>query len=616
MVQYVNFPSTNGYAVLDDVTFGGNTAIEMYIQTTSTGTQSLAYAVSRGFRDIITGGFILYLVGDQVSIAYGHTLPPDSFQYTSPDTTCVTDGNWHHLAVWLNPTSTPGQQTMTIYKDGVQVDQATVNIPYTISGGALTLGAVSNSILSAPFTGNISEVRVWSTNGNFIPQPWYPVAVDAPNLTNYWPFWVNYQNGTNDVAAGSGNGSPTFSGCALAQSSDQYYYDPFSEAMMNTPYGAFPEFTTGNQPQAVSDILKQLQNQRLIGPNIVTADEFRSLYLNNNNNFNDMWSMIQAMPNPGLGQDFTTVQQQFLQELQVVTSLYSYEAAATSFTTQYLTIAQTQIGAALNAAAIPMSSTVSLDDGAAFEVAKSAVELIVALAAGTRGGTKAKEDDDDGEDMGSAALGLIQAVIQYSIAQNTPNMTLVTYQANEAMSGTASQLSQMVEQRYNQFLGNLSQSVSQILKDWGKMNAILQKPNGLYFQYAMNNSMSQAITNTLAGQYCIYILASAYTCWEFCNNGGYGYDVLNENIWNADLLNEWLVFYGEGPGYADFAICNFNAGAYSLSVINAPTNTATSFLQNAGLNGNQVIFHPAFPQSQYIPQIGPGGERTRPAKRL
>ena len=90
--------------------------------------------------------------GDQISV-YWNT-GGDAPGWTSADTTPVTDGRWHHIAVVFD------QGAITFYKDGVATaDQLTVGSPQRAAGD-LQLGAGFGA--TTGFTGQLYGARVWS----------------------------------------------------------------------------------------------------------------------------------------------------------------------------------------------------------------------------------------------------------------------------------------------------------------------------------------------------------------------------------------------------------------------------------------------------------------------
>jgi Concanavalin A-like lectin/glucanases superfamily len=86
--------------------------------------------------------------------ARGATVRIGSSSGTSADTTPVTDGRWHHIAVVFD------QGAITFYKDGMATaDTLTVDSPRQAAGD-LQLGAGFGA--TTGFVGQMYGVRVWS----------------------------------------------------------------------------------------------------------------------------------------------------------------------------------------------------------------------------------------------------------------------------------------------------------------------------------------------------------------------------------------------------------------------------------------------------------------------
>jgi hypothetical protein len=73
--------------------------------------------------------------------------------YGSRDTTPVTDGRWHHIAVVFD------RGTLTFFKDGKPLDSTAMRAPQT-SGDSLQVGAALGS--TGTFNGLIYDIRVWN----------------------------------------------------------------------------------------------------------------------------------------------------------------------------------------------------------------------------------------------------------------------------------------------------------------------------------------------------------------------------------------------------------------------------------------------------------------------
>ena len=120
--------------------------------------------------------------------------------WTSADTTPVTDGRWHHIAVVFD------QGAITFYKDGVATtDQLTVGSPQQAAGD-LQLGAGFGA--TTGFTGQMYGVRVWSvarTAQEIAQYRWAPLGPPTPGLTVAASFDQGRQEIVNQVGGGTGS---------------------------------------------------------------------------------------------------------------------------------------------------------------------------------------------------------------------------------------------------------------------------------------------------------------------------------------------------------------------------------------------------------------------------
>ena len=136
--------------------------------------------------------------GDQISVYWntGGGAPG----WTSVDTTPVTDGRWHHIAVVFD------QGAITFYKDGVATtDRLTVGSPQQAAGD-LQLGAGFGA--TTGFTGQMYGVRVWSvarTAQQIAQYRWAPLGPPAPGLTVAASFDPDKQEIVNQVGGGTGS---------------------------------------------------------------------------------------------------------------------------------------------------------------------------------------------------------------------------------------------------------------------------------------------------------------------------------------------------------------------------------------------------------------------------
>jgi outer membrane protein assembly factor BamB len=119
---------------------------------------------------------------------------------TSADTTPVTDGRWHHIAVVFD------QGAITFYKDGVATtDQLSVGSAQQAAGD-LQLGAGFGA--TTGFVGQMYGVRVWSvtrTAQEIAQYRWAPLGPPTPGLTVAASFDQGQQEIVNQVGGGTGS---------------------------------------------------------------------------------------------------------------------------------------------------------------------------------------------------------------------------------------------------------------------------------------------------------------------------------------------------------------------------------------------------------------------------
>ncbi len=193
----LNFPATNGWAEV-----GGNwkgsvstdaATFEAWIKTTSPDSQTIVLGSnSPGATPRISVG------GDRLSVHWNTS--GDGPGWASADTTPVTDGQWHHIAVVFD------QGAVTFYKDGIATaDQLTVDSPQQAAGD-FQLGAGFGS--TTGFTGQLYDVRVWPvarTAAEINTARWTLPVGNEPGLTVATSFNASKNNITN-LAGGAVTG--------------------------------------------------------------------------------------------------------------------------------------------------------------------------------------------------------------------------------------------------------------------------------------------------------------------------------------------------------------------------------------------------------------------------
>src|SRR6201992_4277951 len=191
----LNFPNTACWGEM-----GGNwtssvsssaATFEACIKTTSPDSQTIVLGSnSPGATPRLSVG------GDRLSVFWNTT--GEGPGWTSADTTPVTDGQWHHVAVVFD------QDAITFYKDGIATaDQLSVDSPQQAAGD-FQLGAGFGSTVG--FVGQLYDVRVWSvarTAQEINSARWTPPSASAAGLTVLTSFNASNNGVTNLVGGAS-----------------------------------------------------------------------------------------------------------------------------------------------------------------------------------------------------------------------------------------------------------------------------------------------------------------------------------------------------------------------------------------------------------------------------
>ena len=168
----------------------GAATFEAWIRTTAKASQTIVIgSAPPGATPRISVG------GDQISVYWnaGGSAPG----WTSADTTPVTDGQWHHIAVVFDGGA------ITFYKDGVATaDQLSAGAPQE-AAGTFQLGAGFGA--TTGFTGQLFDVRVWSAARSaqqIASWRWAPPSLTEPGLTVRTSFDAATQQIINQVGGG------------------------------------------------------------------------------------------------------------------------------------------------------------------------------------------------------------------------------------------------------------------------------------------------------------------------------------------------------------------------------------------------------------------------------
>jgi len=182
----------------DDYVSGGNILTPSYTK------EAWVYLTANtGSNNIISGG---NNTGQHAFWAPGQTLSAghNGNWSTVQDNTTLNLNQWYHVAVSYDAVS----QTMTLYKNGTQVSQAS-SVGYT-NGNGFNIGAYEAA--SNLFEGNIDEVHIWSTvrtAAQIQSDMSCSFATAQPGLIASYNFNQGTPNGTNTgittLTDGSGN---------------------------------------------------------------------------------------------------------------------------------------------------------------------------------------------------------------------------------------------------------------------------------------------------------------------------------------------------------------------------------------------------------------------------
>ena len=191
----LNYRSTGGFATVVGPWSAGvstnSATFETWIRTTQT-EQQVLFIGSNG-----SGGLpIISVGGDRLSVYWN--AGGSASGWTSTDTSPVSDGQWHHVAVVF------AAGAVTFFKDGVPTaDQLSVGSAQSASGN-LQLGAGFGS--STGFVGQIYNARVWSsarTAAQISDNRWAALPAGTAGMTAAVQFDQAAQNMTNLVGGGT-----------------------------------------------------------------------------------------------------------------------------------------------------------------------------------------------------------------------------------------------------------------------------------------------------------------------------------------------------------------------------------------------------------------------------
>jgi outer membrane protein assembly factor BamB len=191
------FPSANGWGNV-----GGDWA--QSVSTDAATFEAWIRTASKASQTIVIGsnppgaGPRISVGGDQLSVYWSTAGAAPG--WTSADTTPVTDGQWHHIAVVFDAGA------ITFYKDGVATaDRLSVSGAQQ-AAGTFQLGAGFGSVTG--FVGELYDVRVWSVARSaqqIAAWRWAPMSLSDPGLTARTTFNATTQEIINQVGGPAGS---------------------------------------------------------------------------------------------------------------------------------------------------------------------------------------------------------------------------------------------------------------------------------------------------------------------------------------------------------------------------------------------------------------------------
>lgn len=596
-------------------------AIEAALQTTDTARQILLTIVdgkSLYGHTLVNRMLSVTLENDTLGVFFYDDSSGKKITVTSTDRTQVSDGKWHTIAVYLDGFDAQGLGSITFYKDGAACDQQPISMEEGFESsfqGKISVGLNEfyaydsdhpfnpNLIEAGTFTGMLTEIKTWSSIPGYAPQFGWPSPTDSIGLTTYITYWANCQDGYTQLPF-------------PAMATSEPLFNQLSDALLNYAK-PFPPLTAGQQPQCVTSILAQLANEHVIPSAITTVAEFRGNYTSNVAPFSDIRQGILRAQNDGgfNTDDFNLVQTQLSNEVLGVEMLHSYSQPMTDFVRDYLPNAQQALAACQQANFAPETHSASVLEDDAFALAKALAQLAAALAAGAQ--ARLPGGASNPKSTGNAAMSVLAAAyrfildLQNELSEAPKTQSIVTSEIN--------QLSAQMVSQYNDKIGTITNNISQMCQDWGKIEAMINYPNDIGgFPYVMNSDLGAEIQTSCKESYSAMIVASAYDLWIF--NGLDSSNSLPRYFFDSDKLNTWFSYYEQFYSkiwqrtfWRGYAVCNFDNP--NNSFVNSPGSSASNFLQGLKIDMPYILKFWNLPVQVYQSQ-GPGPGLNGHIKRL
>jgi hypothetical protein len=162
LTQGVNIGATfvynNPYDAADQVDTTHST-FSAWIDTTAKSEQMILYDDARTSTGGLTTMF-LYMQGDQIGVRWADG-PNPSDDWLSKNTTPISDGQWHHIAIVFGTDAVNGLWNARLYKDGVSTGETFGQNQYNFIG-SIELAGHSNDGSIPGFVGAIWDAKIWN----------------------------------------------------------------------------------------------------------------------------------------------------------------------------------------------------------------------------------------------------------------------------------------------------------------------------------------------------------------------------------------------------------------------------------------------------------------------
>ncbi|WP_162488012.1 LamG domain-containing protein [Azospirillum lipoferum] len=596
MVGFVNFPNDEDnpdsnffgrWVDLGPVKLEENVTIECYFRTNVNARMPLiGWFVSNEEGNITNQLSISVgpkILGDDrpmsfVNVAY------NSHKYTVPDRNkrikFLMDGKWHQISLKITTIKkefVQKTQGLDVYIDGNLVGGASETHIFQDNPetGRLVLGNGMFSVQGIDYQswiGDISEVRIWNGDRNFLPYTREPVAVDAEYLRGYWPFWGAYPNGKQNVSTKSSTGtfsSPIFKDTVFMIENGGYY-NLYTDTILNGVYKKFPQFETAADKEAITYILDELKSQshgRVIQKNVDNLTEFRNIYKNSLNSIGNIFSSLSNLipkkewNNDDVKKSFEIVKGQLLVELNAVTLVYNCSSRLYDFMDNYAINAESALTSLAKLSPIPDDVDVQIDIEKYIEAAQLALRVISIILVENNQETQSEQSlinpEKAVENFGTA-LEIASAVIDYS----NPKPTVST---DGVVTSNYVNMNKKFINYYNERNAKIESVAKEMVADWGKLEFISQDNREFIFPRILSDYAANVLRRKIAKEFALSCLSSYYTKFVFTNmTEPYPSYTGMENFQKIDMklakVEEYWSYIAGKKKYKITTICRANNG--------------------------------------------------------